>query len=312
MLFRSIAAVTYYTSGACIYVVGSGSISQAFSISGSASVTATCGIFVNSSSSTAYTESGSSTVKASQILINGTSPGYQLSGSSSVSPTPTTNAGPQSDPLSSQVEPTFSNVCPSPPYSGYSLSGSGSATLPSGNYCGGISISGSSRATFSSGNYIIYGGLTISGSATVTLGSGVYIVNGGGINISGSTNVSGTGVAFFDTGQYGQTIGAVNTSGSSTLNLTAPNSGSYQGMLFLQDRNLSYSGANSVSGSSSSVLTGTLYFPTTTIDYSGSSSTGSYTALIAKQISFSGSANFKNDPTGQYTGLATTIRGLIQ
>ena len=278
------AAVAYYSAGACIYVLNP-SASGAFSASGSASVRATCGIFVNSSSSTAFTESGSARVVATQILING---GYSLSGSATVSPTPTTSAGSQADPLAGLVMPTFANSCD---HTGYSLSGSGSALLYPGTYCNGI---------------------TISGSATATFGSGLYIVNGGGINISGSGSISGTDLTFFNTGQYGYTIGSVNLSGSSTVNFTAPSSGTYQGMLFLQDRNLSYSSGNNINGSSSSVLTGTLYFPTTTVTYSGSSTTGSYTAMIAKNIIIAGSADLKNDPTGTYTGLATTVRGLIQ
>jgi hypothetical protein len=100
--------------------------------------------------------------------------------------------------------------------------------------------------------------------------------------------------------------------GNTTVNLSAPHSGAYEGMLFLQDRTLTYSGTNSFANSSSSVLQGTLYFPTTSVSYSGASTTGTYTAMIGKKVSFTGSASFKNDPSGYYTGLGTTIRGVIQ
>ncbi len=283
----AIAAVVYYSAGACIYVLDP-TASGAFSIVGSATVTATCGIFINSSSSTAYTQKGSSTVTASQILINGTSPGYTLTGSSSVSPTPTTNAGPQADPLAGMTLPTVANSCD---YTSYSKTGSGSVTLSPGTYCNGISIAGSGSVTFN---------------------SGLYILNGSGFNVTGSNTISGSDVTFFLTGQYGYTIGGVSFAGSSSFNLSAPTSGAYQGMLILQDRNLYYSGGNTIDGSSSSVFTGTFYFPTTTVTYNGSTTTGSYTALITKQIAFTGSTAFKNDPTGVYTGLASTVRGLIQ
>jgi hypothetical protein len=104
----------------------------------------------------------------------------------------------------------------------------------------------------------------------------------------------------------------VTFSGSAVVTLTAPSSGTYEGMLFVQDRNLSYNGNNSITGSSGSVLTGTLYFPSTTVTYTGTSSTGSYTALIAKTVTFSGNSSFKNDPTGTRTGLVTMVRSLIQ
>ncbi len=317
----SIAAVTYYTAGACIYAVGSGNISQAFSATGATNVNASCGIFVNSTSTSGYYEYGSPTVKATQILVNATAD--SISTASSVSPTPTLNAGPQTDPLSTYSLPTFSNVCPSPPYSVYSLAtNTTTASVPPGNYCGGIDIHNSQNATFTGGTYYIYNGLTIEGNSTATFGSGLYVINGqssGGnsVDFANSTVVSGTGVTFFITGQYSvsgytHTIGPVQMTGNTTVNLAAPTSGTYQGMLFLQDRNLSYSTANSFANSASSVLQGTLYFPTTPVDYSGASATGTYTALIGKTINFAGSAAFKNDPTGAYTGLATTIRGLIQ
>jgi hypothetical protein len=305
----AIAAVSYYSPGACIYALDP-SASEAFSATGASTVTATCGIFVNSSSSSAFYEHGSPSVTASQILING---GASISGSSSVSPNPpSTNAGPVSDPLASQTLPTFSNVCPNPPYAAYTLGGTSVASLPSGNYCGGITISNSAKATFSGGTYYIYGGLSIGGAATATFDSGTYIVNGGGISFGNSAAITGSGVTFFNTAVYGQTIGAVTNTGATTVTLSAPSSGTYQGMLFMQDRIAANATANSFANSASVSLTGTLYFPTCSLTYSGASTTATYTALVADTISFTGSASFKNDPTGTYTGLASTVRGLIQ
>jgi Flp pilus assembly protein TadG len=309
----AIAAVSYYNAGACIYVLDPTS-SQAFSATGSSTTTATCGIFVNSSSASAFYESGSPTVTASQILVNG---GTSVSSSSSVSPTPTTNAGPQADPLATLAMPTFSNNgCT---YTNYTLAGSSTATLGPGTYCGGVNISHSATATFSpgAGQIIINDGLAIVGSSTATFNPGTYIINGssGGVamQFSNGVTVSGTGVTFFITGQYsGHTIGAVTSTGNAVVNLSAPTSGLYDGMLILQDRNLSYATSNSLANSTASVLQGTLYFPTTSLAYSGASSTGTYTAIIAKKISLTGSAAFKNDPTGMYTGLGSTVRGLIQ
>jgi len=303
----AIAGVTYYSANACVYSIGSGSIAKAFDAEGNATVTATCGIFVNSTSGTAfYTTGKNTTVTATQILVNG---GSSIN-NSSVSPNPTTSAGSVSDPLVSLIEPTFSS--PTCQYNNVSAS---SGSLAPGTYCGGLSITGGS-VSFSGGTYIINGGLSISGNGNTTFGNGTYIINGssGGysINMSGGGSVTGSGVTFFITGQYGQTIGPVSITGSGTVTLSAPTSGTYRGMLFLQDRNLSYSGANVFSGSSGSVFQGTLYFPKSAVDYSGVSTAGSYTAIISSTASFSGTTVFKNDPTGTYTGLATTVRGLIQ
>ena len=146
----------------------------------------------------------------------------------------------------------------------------------------------------------------------MTLNPGLYIINGGSLSVGNSARLTGTHVTFFITGQYGHTPGPIAFTGNSAVTLSSANSGTYEGILFLQDRNLTYGGTNSFANSTTSSLTGTLYFPTTTITYSGASATGTYTAMVAKRVTFSGSADFKNDPTGQYTGLATTVRGLIQ
>ena len=122
---------------------------------------------------------------------------------------------------------------------------------------------------------------------------------------------TGSGVTFFNTGQSGHSAGVISFAGSSTQTFSAPTSGTYEGMLFLQDRNITYAGTNSFTGSSSSIFTGTLYFPSTALKYSGSSS-GSYTAIIAKTISFVGTSNILNDPAGTHTGLGSHSSAIIQ
>jgi hypothetical protein len=272
----SIAAVNATPPAGCIYVLHP-TLDGAFTITGSASVSAGCGIFINSTSASAFTQTGSSHVTAATILVNG---GTSLSGTSVVSPTPTTHAGAISDPLSDLAMPTFSG-CSHPTPSGN--------TYYPGVYCGGISLSG---------------------SATTTFTSGLYILNGGGLSISGSGAVNATGVTFFNTGQ-GYSPSPINASGSGTLTMTAPTTGTYEGMLFLQDRNLTYGSRNFVSGSSSSVFTGTLYFPSTPLTFTGSSA-GSTTAIVASSVTFNGSSVINNDPTGALTGLSVRSASLIQ
>ncbi|HVW84447.1 MAG TPA: pilus assembly protein TadG-related protein [Bryobacteraceae bacterium] len=277
---EAVAGVSVTPVASCIYVLDP-SAAGAFSMSGTSSVSASCGVYINSSSSSALRMSGSSRLNSSQILITGD---MSRSGTSVASPTPRTGQAPFANPLSSLTTPSFSGC----DYTNYSTSSS--ATLYPGVYCGGIKISGSGAVTFT---------------------SGLYILNGGGMVVSGSGSVSGSGVAFFNTGQNGYTIAPISTSGSTTYTLTAPTSGTYQGMLFMQDPNLTYSGANTITGSSRSVMSGTLYFPTTGLTYTGSTS-GSYTAIVARTVIFTGTSNILNDPSGQYTGLATRAASLIQ
>jgi hypothetical protein len=245
---------------------------------------ATCGIFVNSSNPNAFSVKGNASVNASLILING---GSQIGNNASVSPTPTTNAGPQTDPLATMSLPSVTNGCD---YTNYSVSSGATVTLSPGIYCGGINING----------------------ANVTFSSGLYVLNGGGMSISGNGTITGPEVTFFNTGQYGHTVGAITMTGSAAITLSAPHNGSQKGMLFLQDRNLTYGASNKLAGTTGSTFTGTLYFPTTDVQYTGTTASGTYTALIAKTLTFTGTSDFVNDVSGFYTGLGTTVRGLIQ
>jgi hypothetical protein len=276
------AGVTTTPPGACIYVIASGNVSSAFSAAGGSTVTASgCGIFVASTSSSAFYATGGAKVTASQIVVTG---GSSIGGGASASPTPV--SGSVSDPLANLPMPTFSGC----DHTNYSVGNGNSASLTHGVYCGGISISG--------------------GSA-VTLGAGTYVLNGGGLSVSnGATLTSSGGVTFFNTGQSGYTVAAISTGGGANLNLSAPTTGTYQGILFVQDRNLTYSTANTFSNGSSSNMTGTLYFPTTSLSYGGGANQ-TYMAIVAKTVSFSNGTSVKADTTGTYTGLASHGASLI-
>lgn len=276
------AGVAYYSAGACIYVLDP-TASGALTAAGNTSVVSTCGIFVNSNSSSAFSVAGTASITSTQILVNGSS---SIGSNASVTPTPTTNAGSQTDPLAGHVTPTVTNSCD---YTNKSISSGATNPLSPGTYCGGISISGGS----------------------VQFASGLYILNGGGLSLGGNGTVTGSHVTFFNTGKFGQSAGAISMQGGVGVTLSAQDSGPYQGILFWQDPNVGYTATNDLTGGSNPLLTGTLYFPGTAVKYAGNTS-GGYTALIAKTVTFTGTSNFKNDPTGYYTGLGTTIRGLIQ
>lgn len=279
----STAGVTITPANSCVYVLASGSVAGAFLESASATVTATCGIYVNSTSATAFSLSASATAHATSIQVVG---GASITATAAATPTPTTGVTAFSDPLASLPMPTFSGCN----YTNYSLTNTSTATLSPGVYCGGISITQ---------------------SAVATLNPGLYILNGGGLNVGNTGQLTGSGVTFFNTGQSGYTAAPIVSSNNTVLTLSAPTTGTYEGMLFIQDRNLTYPGANSFANGSSSVMTGTLYFPSTSLAYSGASSTGSYMAVVAKTVTFSGNSSLKNDPTGTYTGLAVRGTSLI-
>jgi len=156
---------------------------------------------------------------------------------------------------------------------------------------------------------IYCGGIHLSNSHTVTFGSGTYIINGsdsGGksFDYTGGGDLTGTNVTFFITGQNGYTAGPIALSGGGNMTFSAPSSGTYQGLLFYQDRTVSYAQANSYTGGGSSNVTGTWYFPTTEMDYTAGGS-GSAQAIVAYTVKFTGGGNstFNADTNCQYTNL---------
>ena len=278
----AIAGVTVSPPAGCIYILSTNA-TNALSLSGSSTATSSCGIFINSNANPALRLTGSSVLHSTQILINGGT--YSVGGSSVLSPTPNTSGGPVTDPLSSLAMPSVGSC----DYTNYTVTASAHITMNPGVYCGGIRINSSS---------------------VVALNPGIYKLNGGGLVVGGSSTLNGTDVLFFNTGQSGYTPTAISIDGSSVINVTGPTSGQYQGILFMQDRNISYAGTNLITGSSSSSYTGTLYFPSTALNYAGSSS-GTYTALIAKTLLLTGSSVIRNDPTGSHTGLARKTTSII-
>ena len=286
---EAIAGLTNVTPGSCVYILKSGNVAGALTASGSASLSGSgCGIYVNSSSASAINVSGSSSTSATGSVIDVVgSPGYVRSGAATISPVPTASSPIVADPLASLPAPTV-GACD---VNNYSLSGSNTATINPGVYCNGINTSGSSQ---------------------LTLNPGIYVLNGGGLNTSGSSKLTAPGVVFFLTGQGGHTPAGINLSGSAALTLTPPTSGPYQGILFYQDRGITYAAANSISGSVTvATVSGTFYFPTTSVSLSGSMGANKM-ALICQTLNISGSATFQKDATGASTGLVTKSSALIQ
>ncbi len=151
----------------------------------------------------------------------------------------------------------------------------GTFTFNPGVYCGGILVS-AGNATFNPGTYVL-----------------PSAVGGpGGLNITAGT-VTGNGVTFYNTGT-GATTFTIAVGAVATVNLTAPTSGPYEGVLFFQDPgdtvgasfNISVAGIN---------LTGAYYFPAASISFNGTLDFGqnaAYTILDAHTISYLASVGF--------------------
>ncbi len=250
----------------------------AFKISGTAEINlGECGIAVASSDDKGFDASGTVDVSAGSICVAG---GADDSSNGTIDPEPEEDCDDiPSDPLASLAEPTPADECDE---TDYDISGSdGSYTLSPGTYCGGIQISGSdNEVVFEPGVYILAGG-------------GMK-VTGGGNTLTNETDSGIGGVIFFNTeSEDGEDDFAdVSFAGGSDVTLSAPTSGTYEGVLFFQDTDSADANVEfSVAGNAEMSLDGVIYFPDHQIDFSGNSTMAmSCMKLIGNVIEFSGTS----------------------
>ena len=254
----------------CIYALDSSS-RDAVAFVGASLFYSNCGIIDNSNDSKAMSFDIVSLIKAKSFGVVGDVGTFLIS---LVSPKPVTGIAPASDPFANLTQPT---VGPCDHFN-YQVPLLGSATINPGVYCGGITSPAAS-------------------AGTLVLNPGMYIIDGGGVQLTGAaiiknntTGGDGTGgVTFFITGDSNYAYEGVNLTGASINLLNAPTSGTYEGMLFMQDRNISSDVAadnpNTIIGASLAKYQGILYFPSTSLIYAGAN-LSAYTIIVADKIQF--------------------------
>ncbi len=206
------------------------------------------------------------------------------------------------DPLAYLPAPsTANNSCGTSTGSPYTGSSSavnvvlgGNVTFNPGVYCGGINITAAllSNITFNPGTYILRDGTGLLG-----------ITQGGlNINLNELTNITGNGVMFYNEGAQGSLSVTEPVTGGSILslgnvNLTAPSSGEYAGILFFQAHGVTSSGVFLASLLDKSNLQGAIYLPDASVSYGVSAISSSYNILVAKDIHLNAvvASSFGND-----------------
>ena len=272
------------------------------SLTGSGTIDAiNCDIYDDSSNtSSALVLTGSGSITAKEVGIVG---GFTRTGSGSITPTPVTGISPAADPLAGLAAPTIpTGTCPSNctqsntgsgnltvspgTYTSISNTGSGTLTLSAGNYIitGSLTNTGSGNLILGAGNYTIGGNFQSTGSSSLSLGAGLYII-GGNLQLTGSGSMTGSGITFY-------TQGATTLTGSGNMNLSAPTSGTYNGVLAFQARNDSQ--AMAITGSGGDNIKGILYAPAAPLTLTGSGSLNVSLDLIADSITETGSGSINN------------------
>jgi Flp pilus assembly protein TadG len=248
----------------CIYTLDTSGTDVGYTGSGTLSMP-DCGIVIDSASSNALNLVGSASIVAQSIGIVG---GYNETGSGTISPTPVTGLAPVADPLSWLQAPSYvSSSCLADPH----YTGSTSHTI-------GPSVAGGT---------VCYNGLSIVGSGSLTLNPGVYVINGS-FSSTGSGNISGSGVTIY----LAPPTGALSLTGSGALNITAPTSGPYDGILFFEDS--ADTNAMKITGSGGSDMEGIFYAPSASFTLTGSAGSTFYADLVVSSLSVTGSGSMSN------------------
>jgi Flp pilus assembly protein TadG len=190
-----------------------------------------------------------------------------------VTPTPV-NLPATPDPFAGTTIPAISGM-PCDPNSGKTISGT--VTLSPGRYCGGLGVSGTGNVTLSPGTYYM----------DVATG----LVGGFGLSVLLGGKLTGTGVTIVLTSSVLVNLPGLSLLG--TVNLTAPSSGSYAGLVIYDDLpallgvlpgpGLAFTLSPAVN------LIGTIYAPHSVVTYAvngGTTHTGQCTRLIADTLIF--------------------------
>ena len=129
---------------------------------------------------------------------------------------------------------------------------------------------------------------------------GNYILVGGGLATqSANSHISGDGVMFYNT--FGSTdqgtfsYNQINIAANSTVSLKAPNTGTYAGILFFEDRSAP-ARTDTYGGGSTAVYQGTIYAKKALVKLFGNSSVDAkYTIIVADAINLVGTTGLNND-----------------
>jgi Flp pilus assembly protein TadG len=265
-------AAIVYAGKFCVVSLETGNVTG-INFGGNTTANLGCGVISNSRSPSAVTAGGSAVVVASPVAAVGGVPasgGYV--GDTRLMP----YSPPQPDPFLALPTPTVPANCQNE----YKVQPNQSAPTP----------------TPSSPGVYCFRGMDFKG--TVTLPPGIYIVDGGSLSFGSQANVTGTGVTFVLTSRTAvsdpSSIAVLSMNGGAQINLTAPTSGTYAGVLMYQDRRAPM-GSSQVNGNSSSSFQGAFYFPAQQLTFNGT--TGMQTQclqLVARRISFSGNSHIQN------------------
>lgn len=247
-------------------------------VSGGSTLTLNCGVRANSSHDEAIKLNGTgSCITATEILSVGGISGSG-GGPPCFSPPGTERVNAAEDPLAGLPEPDATGVCTN---GGVTTGGqspirpSDGDVLTAGRYCRDVFINDS--------------------SATVTFAPGIHIFDGVALTITNGT-VNATEVMFFFTNS--STANSFDASGGQ-INLSAPTSGTYEGIAVYVDRGDTTNYSINISGGTGANVTGIIYAKNQDVSFTGQSGSDQSLYIIADKVEMAGGVTITNlNPDG--------------
>lgn len=244
-------------------------------LSGNNTTTIACGVASNSESDQSLVITGravldtASAQAAGNIVVSGQ--GQLLADDELV----TSNHPAAADPFEDHVFPDPPGACD---IAGYYEVGPqddvdlGPAT-PGGDFkfCGDVAVKG--ELDLVPGTYYIHeSDLTVESGAVLTC--------------SGCTG--GAGVTLVLSGTAGENIGTINIKGQAEVDLRAPDSGPYAGLIVYQQPSNDQTGINAFEGGATMQLNGGIYIPAEEIRFAGGSDEAACTVIVGRKVTFTG------------------------
>lgn len=260
------AVATYNSAASACILALHPSASKAANFSGSSNLALVgCSVMANSLASDALNVQGSAHLSTECAISAGgvsATSGLTLTKCSS----PITQAPPVGDPYASLPVPTPSGGCLNSPNS--------NGTINPGRYCNGLTL-----------------------KDNITLNPGVYYLEGD-FKANAGANVTGDGVTIY-LAKKGSNPSLVSMNGNATVNLKAPTTGTYAGVLFFGDRSVTCQGnCNSFNGTAGSKMTGAIYFASQAIQYNGNfSGLNGCTQVVGSTVEWTGNTSVAADCT---------------
>jgi hypothetical protein len=218
-----------------------------------------CGIYINSKHKSQALYANSSHITAADVLVVG---GSEVSGGATVTPAPTEGVPEKADPMASLPEPPeASDPCKE---TDFTVNNAQTKTMWPGVYC---------KKTL------------INSGGTAIMQPGVYVFRGGEFLVNSLSTVSGSEIMMF----FEDKDARLNVNSGSTFRVSAPKSGTYEGVLLFQSRHPSTKSAppHIVNSNSDTEVGGAVYLPNGILEVnslSGPSVAADYTAIIARQM----------------------------